>query len=289
MKNILWNIGYDLKLVNITHAKGCFIYDADCNSYLDMVPGVWCTPLGHYHPEVNQAVAHQMANIMHIGYCYAHPVIQNASQSILEIIGFEDRKCLFLTSGSEAVKVGIKAIKTISPKPLLLTFSDSFLGSLGSSGTKPSEEWFLFDWAKFVLCSSKANCDPDCPYFSLIPFEKISGFVFEPRSFSVMVRFPPEALITSIVSTTQKNGGFVQINEITTGMGRTGKWFEYMHMVSPLTLFLSARVLATDTRSVLLYSIKKQYAKWKKKGFIIPNPTRMILWAALQQMQLSEP
>nr|NJM02536.1 aminotransferase class III-fold pyridoxal phosphate-dependent enzyme [Desulfobacula sp.] len=111
MENILWGIGHDLKLKNITHAGGCYIYDADGKSYLDMESGVWCTPLGHCRPEISQALINQIKDIMHTGYCYAHPVIQEAAQSILELIDFQDGKCLFLTSGSEAVEVGVKAIK----------------------------------------------------------------------------------------------------------------------------------------------------------------------------------
>lgn len=229
MENILWSIGHELKLKNITHARGCYVFDADGNSYLDMESGVWCTPLGHCHQDVNHAVQQQMAKIMHTGYCYAHPVIQKTARSILEIIGMENGKCVFLTSGSEAVEVGVKAIKTISAKPLLLTFSDSFLGSVGSSGNKPLNEWFLFDWHKCEACASKEKCDPGCSHFSTIPFEKIAGFVFEPGSSSGMVRFPPKSLITQIDNKIHDSDGFVQVNEITTGMGRTGKWFGFMH------------------------------------------------------------
>jgi len=229
MKNILWSIGHDLKLKNITHAKGCFVYDADGKSYLDMESGVWCTPLGHCRPEIHHALVNQMEDILHTGYCYAHPVIQEAAEAVLDLIDFQDGKCLFLTSGSEAVEVGVKAIKKISSKPFLFTFTDAFLGSLGSSAAKPTDEWVLFDWSKCSTCPSKETCDLNCPHFLSIPFEKISGFVFEPGSSSGMVRFPPGALISSIVSRIHKDGGFVQINEITTGMGRTGKWFGYMH------------------------------------------------------------
>ncbi len=229
MKNILWSIGHDLKLKNITHAKGCFIYDADGKSYLDMESGVWCTPLGHCHHEINQALSLQMEYIMHTGYCYAHPIIKEAAKSILEIAGFEDGKCLFLTSGSEAVEIGVKAIKKISSKPFLLTFSDSFLGSLGSSGARSSADWFLFDWSKCSICTQKENCHSNCSHFFEIPFEKISGFVFEPGSSSGMVNFPPKALVNHIGRRVHETDGIIQINEITTGMGRTGKWFGYMH------------------------------------------------------------
>lgn len=267
MKNILWSIGHDLKLKNITHARGCFIYDADGKSYLDMESGVWCTPLGHCRPEIHQALVHQMKDIMHTGYCYAHPVIQEAAQSILGLIGFQEGKCLFLTSGSEAVEVGVKAIKKISSKPFLLTLSDSFLGSLGSSSAKSSAEWFLFDWSRCNSCSLKAICDPDCPYFSSIPFEKISGFVFEPGSSSGMVKFPPEALIGLIVNRIHKDGGFVQINEITTGMGRTGKWFGYMHYgITPDIISMGKGIGNGYPVSAVAFN-KKTLCKMEEKDF----------------------
>ncbi len=267
MENILWSIGHDLKLKNITHAKGCFIYDTEGKSYLDMESGVWCTPLGHCHPKIHQALTHQMKNIMHTGYCYAHPIIQDAAKSVLEITGFPEGKCLFLTSGSEAVEVGVKTIKMLSSKPLLLTFSDSFLGSLGSSGTKPDSEWFQFDWSKCAVCPTKADCDTGCPHFSTIPFENISGFVFEPGSSSGMVRFPPETLIIAIARRIQKDNGFIQINEITTGMGRTGKWFGYMHYdITPDIVSMGKGLGNGYPVSVIAFNKNILY-KMEEKGF----------------------
>jgi acetylornithine/N-succinyldiaminopimelate aminotransferase len=229
MENVLWEIGHELKIKDITHADGCFIYDAAGNKYADLESGVWCTPLGHCHPEVNAALAGQMAKILHTGYCYAHPVTQKAARMVLDICGMDDGKCLFLTSGSEAVEVGVKAMQMVSDKPKLLTFTDSFLGSLGSSGKKPDKEWFLFDRSPCEQCARPEPCARQCPYFAQIPFESIAGFVLEPGSASGMVRFPQDKLVTAIADAVHGTGGFVQVNEITTGIGRTGEWFGFQH------------------------------------------------------------
>lgn len=229
MKNVLWEIGHELKLKNITHAGGCSIFDAAGKEYIDMESGVWCTPLGHCHPDVNKAVHQQMEEISHTGYCYAHPVTQKAAQLILDICGMDSGKCLFLTSGSEAVEVGVKALQMVSDRKRLLTFTDSFLGSLGSSGKKPDKEWFLFDRTPCETCDRAEPCTMACEHFNQIPFESISGFVLEPGSASGMVRFPKEKLVSAIAETVHENGGFVQVNEITTGIGRTGEWFGFRH------------------------------------------------------------
>jgi acetylornithine/N-succinyldiaminopimelate aminotransferase len=55
----------------------------------------------------------------------------------------------------------------------------------------------------------------------------VSEFIFEPGSSSGFVRFPPEALISNIVKIVRDGGGQIVANEVTTGIGRTGKWFGY--------------------------------------------------------------
>ena len=59
--------------------------------------------------------------------------------------------------------------------------------------------------------------------------EGISEFVFEPGSSSGYVRFPPAGLIRNLVEIVRENGGKILVNEVTTGTGRTGKWFGYQH------------------------------------------------------------
>ncbi|MFZ5518034.1 MAG: aminotransferase class III-fold pyridoxal phosphate-dependent enzyme [Candidatus Zhuqueibacterota bacterium] len=120
-------------------------------------------------------------------------------------------------------------MRNVSNKPLLFTLSDSFLGSYGSAGNRSQDEWHLFDWRDCATCPNLDDCDPGCLHLSTIPFEKIGGFVFEPGSSSGLVRFPPKSLIQNISKLIKQHSGFIQINEITTGMGRTGKWFGFQH------------------------------------------------------------
>jgi acetylornithine aminotransferase len=155
--------------------------------------------------------------------------MEQASSAVLNISNMPEGKCVFLSSGSEAVEFGVQALRKITAKPLILTLSDSFLGSYGSAGSKRKDEWYLFDWRECSICDSSDACDPECRYFSQIPFDRIGGFVFEPGSSSGLVRFPPKSFIQNVVKFIRQHEGFIQINEITTGLGRTGKWFGFQH------------------------------------------------------------
>ncbi len=229
MEHVFWCIGHQLILPDITKAEGSYLYDAQGRKYLDMESGIWCTPLGHCHPQINQAIASQSAKIIHTGYCYTNRIVAAAAAEILDILDLPLGKCVLLCSGSEAVEFGVQALRRITKKPLLLTLADSFLSSYGSAGNQSQDEWHLFDWRECATCPHSADCNPDCEYLSTMPFEKIGGFVFEPGSASGLVRFPPKSLIQNIVKLVKQHAGLIQINEITTGMGRTGKWFGFQH------------------------------------------------------------
>ncbi len=229
MDHVLWCNKHPLVLPDIAKGEGCYLYDLQGRKYLDLESGIWCLPLGHCHHQVNEAISAQADDLAHSGYTYANPVIEEASQAVLNILNLPDGKCVFLSSGSEAVEFGVQVMRKISERPLVLTLSDSFLGSYGSAGKKQADEWVLLDWQRCATCSSSGDCDPECEHYADIPFSRIGGFVFEPGSSSGLVRFPPKAFIQNLVKFVRQHDGLIQINEITTGLGRTGKWFGFQH------------------------------------------------------------
>ena len=214
MKHILHCLGHDILYQDIIRADNCILYDAQGNDYLDMESGVWCTSIGHCNPRVLSALSRQASEIMHTGYCYLNPIVETTSEKILAITGLKNGKALFLNSGSEAVDLAIRISKHVTGRKQMLTLSDSFLSSYGSFENK--NEWFFLDWLNNQTIHD-------------IPFSEIAAFVFEPGSSSGLVRFPPVELITAIIDAIRANGGMVICNEITTGMGRTGRWFGYNH------------------------------------------------------------
>ncbi len=226
-RNVLWCIGHELLMPNIVKAEGCCLYDSKGNEYLDFESGTWCVAAGHNHPSINKAIKKQLGEITHTGYCYSHAVVEEAAKKVQRITSLQGGKCVFLSSGSEAVEFGVQLLRTISQKPKLLTFTNSFLSSYGSSGSKRDDEWFLFDWDECAVC--KKECSSKCPKLLDIPVKSVGGFVFEPGSTSGIVKFPPKKLIRNIISLIKKSRGYIQVNEITTGMGSTGKWFGFQH------------------------------------------------------------
>jgi len=234
MTNIIWMSGHERLVDDMVRADNCSLYDEHGKRYVDLESGVWCTPIGHGHPETRGVMAEQADRVAHTGFCFASSVVEQAAAKVLDLHAMAGGKCVFLCSGSEAVEYGVRVAQTVSPKPRLMTMADAYFGAYGSAYRKEKEQWFLFDWMGCTDCSLTGECRPACPRWASIPFEEIGGFLFEPGSSSGLVRFPPDKLIRGIAAKIKDAGGLFLVNEVTTGVGRTGEWFGYQHYgVSP--------------------------------------------------------
>lgn len=229
MSHVLNCTGYEIFDTYIARAENCYLYDEQGNRIIDFEAGVWSTVLGHNHPQINRAVHEQIQNIMHLGYRYKNRTVEEAAEKVLEITSLPDGKCIFLNSGSEAVELLVQMAKRIMEKPLLLTLTGSYLSAFGSSSRKSDAEWFSFDWSGCRGCTYEKTCHPDCEAFNRIPFERIGGFVFEPGNTSGLVKLPPKGFIQSVAKRIKEQDGILIANEVTTGIGRTGRWFGYEH------------------------------------------------------------
>lgn len=228
MKSIIWSTGHQIRFNDIIDADNCFLFDSKGNQLIDLESGVWCTSVGHSNKRVNQVITSQINRISHTGFCYCNPQIEKTAQKVLGITGIVDGKCEFLCSGSEAVEYGMRIARAVSKKPLALTFSDSYFGAYGDATVKDQGSWHIYNWLD-CGCKNTNGCEGNCENFNKIPFHNIGVFLFEPGSSSGLVRFPPKSLVAKIVGKVKRSGGIVMCNEITTGIGRTGKWFGYQH------------------------------------------------------------
>lgn len=220
------NCNYEMFNPNIISSDNCYVTDESGKRYVDFESGVWSTSLGHNNKQVNEAMIKQMNIVSHTGYRYSNKIVDEAAEKVLNLIGYAEGKCVFLSSGSEAVEFSVQAVKKIMNKPYFLCFNNYSISAFGLSATRSKEEWISID-----LSDYNGNVSS---YLENIPFDKIGAFIFEPGNASGTVKLPPEDLIKSIETRIREHNGFIVVDEVTTGIGRTGKWFGYEHYnISP--------------------------------------------------------
>jgi len=227
MQHVYNSTGHAMKIPDVVCGQGIYLTDANGKKYMDLESGVWCLPLGHNHPAVNEVIKSRLATLGHAGFCYSCPEVDTAAELVLDITGLDRGGCVFLCSGSEAIEYCRQVARLITGRTNAMTLHDSYLGSY-SSVTDRSRDWYIFNWEACQACEKARICDTSCALFQKIP-EDISGFIFEPGSASGFVRFPPGAMIRNLVQRVRDSGGLILVNEVTTGMGRTGRWFGFNH------------------------------------------------------------
>jgi acetylornithine/N-succinyldiaminopimelate aminotransferase len=212
----------------ITKGEGCYLYDADGNKILDMFPGWAVSGLGHCHPRVVDALRKQAGELLHIDNTfYSEP--QGILAKLLSERAFGG-KCFFCNSGAEANEAALKLARlhTAQEKYKFITAEGSFHGRTFATVTATAQpkyhEGFL----------------PLLPGFTYVPFNDISALesAFSDEVAAVMVEpiqgegginvATPEYL-QAIRRLCDENGAVMILDEVQTGIGRTGKWFGYQH------------------------------------------------------------
>lgn len=212
-------------LNNITDSKGCYVFDNSGNQYLDLEAGVWCLPLGHKHPKIVECIKEQIDKISHVNYRYNHEIAEKAAKKLIDVTGIENGNCIFLSSGSEAVDTGIRIAKNSLPNKLCICLSNQYLSAYGYGANTETDEWIKVPWQHDDIKTENEWIE----VLSAIDFQKVGVFVFEAGNSSGLVKLPPKNLVRLIAEKIRRANGLIVVDEITCGVGRTGKWFGYMH------------------------------------------------------------
>jgi len=212
----------------IVKGEGCYLYDADGNKILDMFPGWAVSGLGHCHPRVVEALRKQAGELLHIDNTfYSEP--QGILAKLLSERAFGG-KCFFCNSGAEANEAALKLARlhTAQEKYKFITAEGSFHGRTFATVTATAQpkyhEGFL----------------PLLPGFIYVPFndvaalesafsDEVAAVMVEPIQGEGGINVATAEYLEAIRRLCDENGAIMILDEVQTGIGRTGKWFAYQH------------------------------------------------------------
>jgi acetylornithine/N-succinyldiaminopimelate aminotransferase len=212
----------------IVKGEGCYLYDADGNRILDMFPGWAVSGLGHCHPKVVEALRKQAGELLHIDNTfYSEP--QGVLAKLLSERAFGG-KCFFCNSGAEANEAALKLARlhTAQEKYKFITAEGSFHGRTFATVTATAQpkyhEGFL----------------PLLPGFVYVPFndvaaleaafsDELAAVMVEPIQGEGGINVASSEYLQAIRRLCDEKGAVMILDEVQTGIGRTGKWFGYQH------------------------------------------------------------
>ena len=212
----------------ITKGEGCYLYDSDGNKILDMFPGWAVSAIGHCHPKVVEALRKQAGELLHIDNTfYSEP--QGILSKLLSERAFGG-KCFFCNSGAEANEAALKLARlhTAQEKYKFITAEGSFHGRTFATMTATAQP------------KHHEGLLPLLPGFTYVPFndiealekafnDEVAAVMIEPIQGEGGINLADAEYLRTIRRLCDENGSVLIFDEVTTGIGRTGKWFAYQH------------------------------------------------------------
>ena len=215
----------------IVRGEGCYLYDAEGNKILDMFPGWAVSAIGHCHPRVVEALRKQAGELLHIDNTfYSEPQGELAKLLSESAGGGFGGKCFFCNSGAEANEAALKLARlhTAKEKYKFITAEGSFHGRTFATLTATAQP------------KHHEGLMPLLPGFAYVPFndteamesafsDEVAAVMVEPIQGEGGINPATDEYLDTIRRLCDESGALLIFDEVTTGIGRTGKWFAYQH------------------------------------------------------------
>lgn len=254
-EQFLSNALYRIFHIVAEKGEGAYLYTTDEQKYLDLTSGIGVTQLGHCHPEVTKAAQEQLAQLVHVSCVTHHKLNISLAEKLAQILPTGLNNTFFCNSGAEAVDGAIKFSRYLKTgRPNIIAFRPAFHGrTLGSTALSSSK------------ISLRKNYDPlltginfvdfpncwQCPVFKQPETCNLECLDLLTRMFKL--NLPPESVSAIIIEAIVGEGGYIPapnhrynylkelrkicdeygilliIDEVQSGIGRTGKWFATNH------------------------------------------------------------
>ena len=218
---------YGVPPVALARGEGCRVWDADGKEYTDLIAGIAVSSLGHAHPAIIDAVTRQVRTLAHTSNLFVHEGEVTLAERLLALLG-ADARVFFTNSGTEANEAALKLVRRHKgeSRPVIVAAEGGFhgrtMGSLALTGKESIRQPFgpFGVEVRFVPYGDAdalaAAAGPDCGAVFLEPCLGEAGVVPAPDGYLRAAREACDAA-----------GALLVIDEIQSGIGRTGAWFAH--------------------------------------------------------------
>lgn len=270
------------------HGKGTEVWDVDGNRFLDFAAGIAVASTGHSHPSVVKAIQEQAEKFIHISSDFYHEKWIQLSEKLDEISPFkEDALCFLTNSGTESVEGAIKLARYHTDRSSFIGFLGGFHGrTIGAVTFTASKKAYKRGF--FPLMSGVVHApfpDPYHPMLDLIdgedygervvryieeqilekllPPSEVAGILVEPIQGEGGYIIPPAGFFPALRKLCDQYGILLIVDEVQSGMGRTGKWWAIENFGVEPDIVTSAKGIASGMPLGALIA-RKSVMDWPK-------------------------
>jgi acetylornithine aminotransferase len=209
----------------LVEGRGTHVTDADGRRYLDLVAGIAVNALGHAHPAVVEAVSRQVATLGHTSNLAVNQPAVLLAERLLTLFGRPDGRVFFCNSGAEASEAALKLTRLTGRRQLVAaegSFHGRTMGALALTG-QPAKQ------AGFEPLPGDVTFVPygDAAVLESAVTDRTAGIFLEPVQGEGGVVPAPAGYLAAAESAARQVGALLVLDEVQTGIGRTGAWFAH--------------------------------------------------------------
>ncbi|MCX6396148.1 MAG: acetylornithine transaminase [Propionibacteriales bacterium] len=210
----------------LVRGSGAHVWDEDGREYVDLLGGIAVNALGHGHPALVAAVTEQMQTLGHISNFFTSPQQVGLAEKLLELVGATAERpgrVFFTNSGTEANEAGFKITRRTGRTHVVAaenSFHGRTMGALALTAKAAYREPFepLPGDVTFVPYG-------DADALAAAVTDQTAAVILEPMQGEAGVLVPPDGYLAAARRITRERGALLWLDEIQTGIGRTGAWF----------------------------------------------------------------
>lgn len=219
--------------VSFSQGHGAWLKDTDGQSYLDALSGIAVCGLGHAHPSVTAALQEQAARLLHTSNLYGVPLQEELASALCPRTGTD--AAFFCNSGAEANEAAIKLARLHGHRrgvttPRILVMDNAFhgrtLAALAATGNAKAQEGFgpLPEGFERIPFDDLAAVDR-----AAADYDDIVAVLVEPIQGEGGIRVPASGYLAGLRERCDRNGWLLMLDEVQSGVGRTGRWLASQH------------------------------------------------------------
>ena len=215
---------YGTPPIALTKGEGAYVWDADGNRYLDLLGGIAVNALGHAHPAIVAAVTEQLQTLGHVSNLYINPRVVELAERLLDKFG-QPGRVFFCNSGTEANEAAFKLAR-LTGRPQIVAADKAFhgrtMGALAMTG-QPAKR------APFEPMPAGVDFVPfgDVEALTAAVSSETAAVILEPILGESGVIVPPADYLAHARRLTAEHGALLVLDEVQTGIGRTGTFFAH--------------------------------------------------------------
>jgi acetylornithine/succinyldiaminopimelate/putrescine aminotransferase len=229
--------------IEIAKAEGSYLYSPEGKAYLDFISGIAVSNLGHGHPKVKAAIHAQVDLHLHTMVYgeYVQSAPNRLAERLVRILPENLNCCYFVNSGAESIEGALKLAKRYTERTEIIAFRGAYHGSthgaLSVSGNETKKRAFrpLLPDIKFINFNLASDLDSISTATAAVLVETIQG--------DAGVRIPTVAYLKALRKKCTAEGALLILDEIQTGIGRTGTWFAFEQFGIVPDILCSAKAL----------------------------------------------